>query len=78
MVLSAVPQYLFFEAANDITDVFFVGALLVPPFVFGRVARKLDEQTRLLGSSRRPSSSKPCAPSGTGSPASSTTSSRTR
>ncbi len=24
------------------------GALLVPPFVFGRVARKLDEQTRLL------------------------------
>ena len=27
---------------------FFVGALLVPPFVFGRVARKLDEQTRLL------------------------------
>lgn len=48
MLTSAIPQYFVLEGDNDITDVFFVGALLVPPFVFGRVARKLDEQTRLL------------------------------
>jgi signal transduction histidine kinase len=48
MLTSAIPQYFLVEADNDITDVFFIGALLVPPFIFGRVARKLDEQTRLL------------------------------
>ncbi len=48
MLLSAFPQYFLGEATNDITDVFFVGALLVPPFVFGRVARQLGEQSRQL------------------------------
>ncbi len=48
MLTSAIPRYALLEETSDITDVFFVGALLVPPFVFGRVARKLDEQTRLL------------------------------
>jgi signal transduction histidine kinase len=49
MVLSAMPRYFFLDAdAEDITDAFFVGALLIPPFLFGRVARKLDQQTRLL------------------------------
>ncbi len=48
MLTSAIPQYFVFPSDNDITDVFFVGALLVPPFIFGRVARKLDEQTELL------------------------------
>lgn len=48
MLTSAIPRYLVADATNDITDVFFIGALLVPPFVFGRVARKLAEQTTLL------------------------------
>lgn len=49
MVLSVMPRYFFVDTdAEDITDLFFVGALLLPPFVFGRVARKLDQQTRLL------------------------------
>ena len=48
MLTSAIPQYFVIESDNDVTDVFFVGALLIPPFVFGRVARKLDEQTTLL------------------------------
>ena len=48
MLMSAVPQYFLGEASSDITDLFFVGALLVPPFLFGRVARRLDEQTTLL------------------------------
>lgn len=46
MLASALPRYQ--ETTNDITDVVFVGALLVPPFVFGRVSRQLDEQARLL------------------------------
>jgi len=50
MLTSAFPQYFVVESHNDITDLFFVGALLVPPFIFGRVARQLDEQTRLLES----------------------------
>lgn len=48
MMMSAFPRYFLGEASSDITDLFFVGALLVPPFVFGRVARRLDEQTTLL------------------------------
>lgn len=48
LLTSAIPRYAFIEETNDITDVFFIGALLIPPFVFGRVARKLDEQTTLL------------------------------
>ena len=43
-----MPRYTLFDDRTDITDVFFVGALLLPPFVFGRVARQLDEQARLL------------------------------
>lgn len=48
MLTSAAPRYFFLESTNDITDAVFVGALLVPPFVFGRVARTLDVQARLL------------------------------
>lgn len=48
MLTSAFPRYFLLAETNDITDVFFIGALLVPPFVFGRVARKLAEQTTLL------------------------------
>jgi signal transduction histidine kinase len=32
----------------DWTDVMFIGSLGVPPFVFGRIVRQLDEQKRLL------------------------------
>lgn len=48
MLTSAIPQYFVFPTDNDVTDLFFVGALLAPPFIFGRVARKLDVQTKLL------------------------------
>ena len=42
-------DYLFTDArANDITDVVFAASLLVPPYVFGKVSRRLDEQSRLL------------------------------
>ncbi|WP_345201602.1 sensor histidine kinase [Fodinibacter luteus] len=33
---------------NDISDVFFVCALLIPPYVFGRVVRRLADQKALL------------------------------
>lgn len=36
------------ERDNNITDVVFAAALLVPPYVFGKISRRLDEQTRLL------------------------------
>ena len=52
MLTSAGPRYLLHPSSNDITDLFFIGALLVPPFVFGRVARKLDEQTAVLEAQR--------------------------
>jgi signal transduction histidine kinase len=49
MVLLAMPRYFILDFGDaDITDAFFVSALLVPPFLFGRVARKLDRQARLL------------------------------
>jgi len=48
MLSSAIPRYFFMETSTDVTDLVFVAALLTPPFVFGRVARRLEEQTRLL------------------------------
>lgn len=48
LLTSALPRYLVIETSADVTDMVFVGALLVPPFVFGRVARRLDLQTRRL------------------------------
>lgn len=48
MLTSAIPRYFVGETTSGITDVFFVGALLIPPFVFGRVARRLAEQTKQL------------------------------
>jgi signal transduction histidine kinase len=33
---------------NDITDVVFVFALMTPPYVFGRISRRLAEQSELL------------------------------
>ena len=42
-------DYLFTdERDNNISDVAFVASLLVPPYVFGKVSRRLDEQGRLL------------------------------
>jgi len=42
-------DYLFTdERDNDVTDVFFVTSLLVPPYVLGRVTRRLAEQTEEL------------------------------
>ncbi len=36
------------ERDNNITDVFFAASLLVPPYVFGKVSRRLAEQTELV------------------------------
>jgi signal transduction histidine kinase len=48
MVLLA-SDYLFTdERDNDVTDVFFVASLLVPPYVLGRVTLRLAEQTAEL------------------------------
>jgi signal transduction histidine kinase len=48
MVLLA-SDYLFTdERDNDATDVFFVTSLLVPPYILGRVTRRLAEQTAEL------------------------------
>ncbi len=48
MLTAAIPQYFAVDSDRDITDLFFVGSLLVPPFIFGRVTRQLDDQARLL------------------------------
>jgi signal transduction histidine kinase len=36
------------ERDNNVTDVVFAASLLVPPYVFGKISRRLDEQTRLV------------------------------
>jgi len=51
VLIALTTDYLFTdERDNDITDVFFVSAFLLPPYVFGRVARKLAVQSELLES----------------------------
>jgi signal transduction histidine kinase len=42
-------DYLFADARDhDVTDVVFVSALLLPPYIFGRITRKLAEQSEQL------------------------------
>jgi signal transduction histidine kinase len=42
-------DYLFIDGrSHDVTDVVFVATLLLPPFVFGRIIRKLAVQSELL------------------------------
>ncbi len=49
VALMLVADYLFTdERVKGITDVVFAASLLVPPYVFGKVSRRLDEQSRLL------------------------------
>jgi signal transduction histidine kinase len=49
IVLTTLSDYVFADArAHDWSDVVFVAALVVPPYVFGRVSRRLAEQTRQL------------------------------
>ena len=49
IALMLFSDYLFTdERVNGITDVVFASSLLVPPYVFGKVSRRLDEQGRLL------------------------------
>lgn len=49
VLLAITGDYLFTdERDNDVTDVFFVAALLSPPYFFGRVTRKLALQTEQL------------------------------
>ncbi len=49
VALLLFSDYLFTdERVNGITDVLFAASLLVPPYVFGKVSRRLDEQGRLL------------------------------
>ena len=48
LALLAADYVLTDERDNDVTDVFFVASLLVPPFVLGRVTRRLAEQTAQL------------------------------
>jgi signal transduction histidine kinase len=49
IVLGITSNYFFTdERNNDITDIFFVMALLLPPYVVGRIARKLAVQSEML------------------------------
>ncbi len=51
ILLLLTGDYLFTdERDNNITDVFFVSAFLLPPYAFGRVARKLALQSEQLAS----------------------------
>lgn len=49
ILLAFLADYLLVDArTHDLTDVVFVGALAIPPYVFGRIARRLAEQGELL------------------------------
>jgi signal transduction histidine kinase len=49
LVLILAGDYVFTdERDNDVTDVFFVASLLLPPYVLGRVTRRLAEQAAQL------------------------------
>jgi signal transduction histidine kinase len=49
ILLGITGDYLWADPRdNDISDVFFVTALLLPPYVVGRIARKLAVQSELL------------------------------
>ena len=63
---------------HNFSDVVFVATLLVPPYVFGRLVRRLATQKELLEEREELVTREAVAPSATGSLASCTTSSRTR
>lgn len=49
IIVSVTGDYLFADnRAHNISDVFFVAALFVPPYVVGRIARRLAEQAEQL------------------------------
>lgn len=48
MLTLAGDYVLLDERTHDITDIFFAGALMVPPYVFGRLARAFAEQAAEL------------------------------
>lgn len=49
LLVALTGDYLFTdERAHNISDVFFVMSLLTPPYILGKVARKLAEQSELL------------------------------
>jgi signal transduction histidine kinase len=49
ILLAFASDYVFAdERTHDITDIFFVSALMIPPFVFGRLARAFADQAAEL------------------------------
>jgi signal transduction histidine kinase len=49
VLLGILGDYLWTdERGHDITDVFFIASLLTPPYIFGRVTRRLAAATELL------------------------------
>jgi signal transduction histidine kinase len=49
LLLGVLAGYLFADdRVHDVTDLFFVSALLTPPYIFGRVTRRLAVTTELL------------------------------
>lgn len=49
ILLAFLASYLLLDTrVHDLTDVVFVGTLAIPPYVVGRIARKLAEQNALL------------------------------
>jgi signal transduction histidine kinase len=49
LLLGLLSGYLFVdERSHDVTDLFFVASLLTPPYIFGRVTRRLATTTELL------------------------------
>jgi signal transduction histidine kinase len=49
LALILLSDYLFADARDhDITDVVFVSTLLIPPYVFGRITRRLAQQSEQL------------------------------
>lgn len=49
LLLAIMAEYLFADdRAHDVTDIVFVSALLAPPFVFGRISRRLAVTSELL------------------------------
>ena len=74
-----LADYTFTDARDhDVSDVVFVLALVAPPYILGRIARRLADQKELLrGTAGADPRARRCAPSATASPATCTTSSPT-
>jgi len=49
IIVATLASYVFLDDRdNDVTDVVFVAAMLVPPYVFGRIVRRLADYNDLL------------------------------